>query len=63
MLGQGLLKKAIKKHGGGYDDFARQVLGRSRVSVWRWLKGTHSMPQAVIDRLRAYLSTPTTEQK
>lgn len=62
MLGQGLLRRAVKKHGGSYDDFARQVLGRSRVSIWRWLRGTHAMPSPVIDRLRQYLATPDPEK-
>lgn len=49
-----LLNRAIRLHGGTLDDFAREVLGRSRVSVWRWLRKAHPVPQAVRDRLRAY---------
>lgn len=58
MKGQGLLRDALKKHGGDKDAFAKDVLGRSRVSVWRWQKKKHPtpIPQAVIDRLRTYLN-------
>lgn len=49
-----LLKRAMRMHGGTIDDFAREVLGRSRVSIWRWLRKAHPMPKAVQDRLRTY---------
>ena len=49
-----LLKRAMRLHGGTIDDFAREVLGRSRVSIWRWLRKAHPMPKAVQDRLRTY---------
>ena len=49
-----LLKRAMKLRGGTVDDFARQVLGRSRVSIWRWLRKATPIPQAVRDRLKAY---------
>lgn len=49
-----LLKRAMRLHGGTIDDFAREVLGRSRVSIWRWLKKAHPIPKAVQDRLRTY---------
>ena len=48
----------MKVHGGTVDRFARDVLGRSRVSIWRW-KRNHPMPDAVIDRLKSYLANPT----
>lgn len=48
------LRQAIKRHGGTYDAFATEVLGRSRTSVWRWLRGTHPIPNTVIARLRLY---------
>jgi hypothetical protein len=49
-----LLKRAMKLHGGTIDDFAKQVLGRSRVSIWRWLRKAHPIPLAVRERLRTY---------
>ena len=49
-----LLKRAMKLHGGTIDDFAKQVLGRSRVSIWRWLRKAHPIPLAVRERLRVY---------
>jgi hypothetical protein len=49
-----LLKRAMKYHGGGVDEFAREVLGRSRVSIWRWLRKATPIPRAVQDRLRVY---------
>jgi plasmid maintenance system antidote protein VapI len=49
-----LLKRAMKLHGGTVDGFAREVLGRSRVSIWRWLRKATPIPQAVRDRLKAY---------
>ncbi len=49
-----LLKRAMKLHGGTIDDFAKDVLGRSRVSVWRWLRKLTPIPQAVQQRLRTY---------
>ena len=49
-----LLKRAMKLHGGTIDDFAKQVLGRSRVSIWRWLRNAHPIPLAVRERLRTY---------
>lgn len=56
--GVGLLRRAILKHGGTRDDFARDVLGRSRSTVHRWLtkgeKGT-PVPRSVVALLRAYL--------
>lgn len=55
-VGQRLLTRALKKYGGHQKTFAHDILGRSRVSVWRWLRGTHPLPQAVIDRLRTYLA-------
>lgn len=58
MKGTGLLRRAMKVHGGTIDSFAREVLGRSRVSIWRW-KRNHPMPEAVIDRLKSYLANPT----
>lgn len=62
MKGTRLLRLAIKRHGGSYEAFAAEVLGRSRTSVWRWLRDKHPIPQAVIPRLKAYLAatTPTT---
>lgn len=57
MKGQGLLRDALKKYGGDKDSFAKDVLGRSRVSVWRWQKKDDPtpIPEAVIARLRSYL--------
>jgi len=49
-----LLQRAIKLHGGTIDSFAKEVLGRSRVSIWRWQRHLKPIPQAVQDRLRAY---------
>lgn len=49
-----LLKRAMKLHGGTVDDFAKDVLGRSRVSIWRWLRKLTPIPQAVQQRLRTY---------
>lgn len=49
-----LLKRAMKLHGGGVDVFAKEVLGRSRVSIWRWLRRATPIPMAVQERLRAY---------
>ena len=54
--GVGLLRRAIKVHGGTYEDFSQGVLGRSRVTVYRWLRGTHAIPAIVVERLRKYLS-------
>lgn len=51
-----LLKRSLARHGGTMDDFAKEVLGRSRVSVWRWMRRTHPIPAAVIARLKAYLT-------
>lgn len=50
-----LLTRALRRHGGTIDEFAKEVLGRSRVSIWRWQRRTHSIPEAVIARLKAYL--------
>lgn len=50
-----LLKRAMKRHGGTVDVFAQEVLGRSRVSIWRWLRKSYPIPPAVIVRLKAYL--------
>jgi hypothetical protein len=44
----------MKLHGGTIDDFAKDVLGRSRVSIWRWLRVITPIPQAVQQRLRTY---------
>lgn len=49
-----LLRRAMKLHGGTIDDFAKQVLGRSRVSIWRWLRKAYPIPLAVRERLRVY---------
>lgn len=51
------LRRAIKLHGGSYDAFAKEVLGRSRVSVWRWLRKEKAIPECVIDRLKSYVQT------
>lgn len=50
-----LLKRAMKRHGGTVDEFAKQVLGRSRISIWRWLRKSYPIPPAVIVRLKTYL--------
>jgi hypothetical protein len=52
--GQTILRRAMRLHGGTTDEFAKEVLGRSRVSVWRWLRKDHPIPKAVQDRLRVY---------
>lgn len=57
MKGDVYLRRAIKLHGGSYDAFAKQVLGRSRVSVWRWLRKEKPIPDCVIDRLKTYVQT------
>ena len=49
-----LLQRAIKLHGGTIDSFAKEVLGRSRVSIWRWQRHLKPIPQAVQARLRTY---------
>jgi hypothetical protein len=54
--GVGLLRRAMARHGGTRDAFARDVLGRSRATVHRWLTGrTKAMPSGVVSRLRVYL--------
>lgn len=45
----------MKRHGGTVDEFAKQVLGRSRISIWRWLRKSYPIPPAVIVRLKTYL--------
>lgn len=57
MKGDIYLRRAIKLHGGSYDAFAKEVLGRSRVSVWRWLRKEKQIPDCVIDRLKTYVQT------
>ena len=54
-----LLQRAMRKHGGTVDDFAKEVLGRSRVSIWRWLRKATPIPEAVRTRLKTYLAEAT----
>ena len=56
MKGIGLLRKAMQLHGGTDESFAKQVLGRARISIHRWKKGIKPIPEAVIARLKAYLT-------
>lgn len=57
-LGSGTLRRAIKVYGGPVNRFAVDVLGRSRVSVWRWLNNREAIPLIVIHRLKMYLQFP-----
>jgi hypothetical protein len=57
-LGSGSLRRAIKMYGGPVNAFAADVLGRSRVSVWRWLNGRETIPLVVVHRLKVYLQYP-----
>lgn len=56
MKGAKLLARARQVHGGSIESFAKDVLGRSRVSVWRWEKKQQPIPETVIARLKAYLT-------
>ena len=53
-----LLTKAIEASGLTVAVFAQTILGRSKSSVYRWLNG-QPIPQAVVARLRAYLTSTT----
>ena len=53
--GRALLSKAMRLHGGSDERFAKDVLGRARISIHRWKKGLKPIPEAVLARLRAYL--------
>jgi hypothetical protein len=57
-LGSKTLRTAIKVYGGPVNGFAADVLGRSRVSVWRWINERESIPLVVIHRLKMYLQFP-----
>lgn len=57
-LGSGTLRRAIKVYAGPVNRFAVDVLGRSRVSVWRWLNNREAIPLIVIHRLKMYLQYP-----
>lgn len=57
MKGKVHLQRAIRLHGGTLDAFAKEVLGRSRVSVWRWLNDSQEMPDVVVERLKAYVNS------
>jgi len=52
------LRRAIKLYDGPVQYFAADILGRSRVSVWRWLNGSQIIPAIVAHRLRVYLQHP-----
>jgi hypothetical protein len=57
-LGSATLRKAIKVYGGPVNGFAADVLGRSRVSVWRWINDRETIPLIVVHRLKMYLRFP-----
>jgi hypothetical protein len=57
-LGSGTLRRALKEYGGPVNHFAVDVLGRSRVSVWRWIQNREQIPGVVRHRLKRYLQFP-----
>jgi hypothetical protein len=58
LQGSVTLRRAIKAYGGPVNAFAADVLGRSRVSVWRWLNEREAIPLIVLHRLKVYLRFP-----
>lgn len=57
--GSATLRRALKQYGGPVNHFAADVLGRSRVSVWRWLNEREAIPAIVRHRLKVYLRFPS----
>lgn len=54
--GEIVLRQAYRQHGGGRDQFAREVLGyRDGRMLCSWYRGTRKIPAKVQDTMRAYL--------
>lgn len=50
MTDKELISAAVEASGLSVRRFAKEILTRAPRTVWRWLAGTHPMPQAVRER-------------
>lgn len=53
-----LLSQAIEASGLSVRRFADEVLVRNPRTVWRWLAGENSLPEAVREKCKAIIADP-----